>query len=88
MPYQTVDALRPSVVVGGVETMPTRASSVEAVMQGSDLSQESLDNAAGAVAGDFSGDPMSDIFASADYRQAMAAVYVRRALATAISRAG
>ena len=77
-----------SVVVGGVETMPTRASSVEAAIQGSDLSKESLDSAAAAVAGDFTGDPMSDIFASAEYRQAMAAVYVRRALTTAISRAG
>ena len=31
---------------------------------------------------------MSDIFASAEYRQAMAAVYARRALAAAVSRAG
>lgn len=77
-----------SVVVGGVETTPTRASSVESALLGSDLSDEVLDNAAAAVAGDFQGDPMSDIFASAEYRQAMAAVYVRRALAAAVSRAG
>ena len=77
-----------NVVVGGVETTPTRASSVESALVGSDLSDEALDNAAAAVSGDFQGDPMSDIFASAEYRQAMAAVYVRRALAAAVSRAG
>ena len=76
-----------SVVVGGVEAVPTRASSVESALLQSDLSEEALDKAASAVAGDFHGEPMSDIFASAEYRQAMAAVYVRRALGTAVSRA-
>ena len=77
-----------SVVVGGVETTPTRASSVEAALVGSALDEEALDKAASAVSADFQGDPMSDIFASAEYRQAMAAVYVRRALGIAASRAG
>ena len=76
------------VAVGGVETTPTRASSVEAALVGSDLGDGALDAAAAALAGDFTGDPMSDIFASAEYRQAMAAVYARRALAAAVSRAG
>ena len=77
-----------SVVVGGVETMPTRASSVESALLGSDLSDDALNIAAAAVARDFQGDAMSDIFASAEYRQSVAAVYVRRALAAAVSRAG
>ena len=77
-----------SVVVGGVEATPTRASSVESALSQSDVSDEGLDAAATAVAGDFQGDPMSDIFASAEYRQAMAAVYVGRALKAAVSRAG
>ena len=77
-----------SVVIGGVETTPTRASSVEAALVGSDLSDGALDAAAAAVAGDFTGDPMSDIFASDEYRRAMAAVYLRRALGIAASRAG
>lgn len=77
-----------SVVVGGVETTPARASSVESALTGSDLSGSALDAAAEAVAGDFTGDAMSDIFASAEYRKAMAAVYVRRALAAARNRAG
>ena len=67
--------------------MPTRASSVEAALAGSDLGEEALDAAAAALADDFTGDPMSDIFASAEYRRAMAAVYTRRALGAAVSRA-
>ena len=77
-----------SVVIGGVETTPTRASSVEAALVGSDLGDGALDAAAAAVAADFTGDPMSDIFASDEYRRAMAAVYLRRALGIAASRAG
>ena len=75
------------VAIGGVETTPTRASSVEAALVGSDLSEGALDAAVGALADDFTGDPMSDIFASAEYRRAMAAVYARRALGAAVSRA-
>ncbi len=77
-----------SVVVGGVEGTPARASSVEAALAGSDLSDSALDAAAAAVTGDLNGDPMSDVFASAEYRRAMASVYVRRALGAAASRAG
>ena len=77
-----------SVVVGGVEATPTRASSVESALAHADLNDQALDAAAAAVAGDFQGDSMSDIFASAEYRQAMAAVYVGRALGIAVSRAG
>ena len=77
-----------SVVVSGVESMPTRASSVEAALAGSDVSADALAAAAGAVSGDFQGDGMGDVFASNEYRQAMAAVYVRRALEAAVSRAG
>ncbi len=77
-----------SVAVGGVETTPARASSVEAALAGSDLSAAALDAAAAAVGGDLNGDPMGDVFASAEYRRAMASVYVRRALGAAASRAG
>ena len=77
-----------SVVVSGVESMPTRAASVEAALAGSGVSAEALAAAAGAVSGDFHGAGMGDVFASTEYRQAMAAVYVRRALEAAVSRAG
>ncbi len=77
-----------SVVVGGVEATPVKAASVEEALAGSDLSDAALDAAAQALAGDFTDEAIGDIYASAEYRKAMAAVYVRRALATARSRAG
>lgn len=77
-----------SVAVGGVETTPARASSVEAALAGSDLGDAALDAAAAAVGGDLNGDPMGDVFASTEYRRAMASVYVRRALGAAAARVG
>ena len=77
-----------SVVIGGVEATPARASSVESALTGSDLSSGALDAASAAVSGDLGGDGLSDVFASAEYRKAMAAVYLRRALGIAVSRAG
>ena len=76
------------VAVGGIEVTPTRASSVESALIGSDMGDGTLDAAANAVVGDLSGDVLDDIFASAEYRQAMAPVYVRRALGAALERAG
>ncbi len=77
-----------SVVVGGVESTPVRAASVEAALLGASLDTDALTTTAQAVSGDLGGDPLSDVFASSEYRQSMAAVYVRRALEAAISRAG
>jgi carbon-monoxide dehydrogenase medium subunit len=77
-----------SVAIGGVEATPTKASAVESALVGSDLSDRALDAAAEAVSGDFGSDILGDIFASAEYRTAMAAVYLRRALGDARTRAG
>ena len=77
-----------SVVVGGVESTPTRARSAETSLAGSDLSASALAAAAEAVSDDFQGDSMGDVYASTEYRRAMAGVYVRRALDVAVSRAG
>jgi CO/xanthine dehydrogenase FAD-binding subunit len=40
------------------------------------------------VAGDIAGDVTGDIYASAEYRAAVAPVYIRRAVAAAVARAG
>ena len=45
------------VVIGGVETTPTRASAVEAVLVGSDLGEGALGAAAMALPNDLTGDP-------------------------------
>ena len=77
-----------SVAVGGVEATPAKACSVEAALVGSALDACSIDKAAKAVADDLSSDAIDDVFASGDYRRAMAEVYVRRALTCAAERAG
>lgn len=75
------------VSVGGLVASPVRAASVERALQGKELTEENITAAAAAVAGDLNGDILGDIHASADYRRAMAPVYVKRALESAAMRA-
>jgi carbon-monoxide dehydrogenase medium subunit len=75
------------VAVGGLVASPVRAISVEMALQGKALSDENISAAAAAVANDLNGDILADIHASAEYRQAMAPVYVMRALQSAAMRA-
>ena len=77
-----------SVAVGGITPAPFRASSVEAALQGGGLSDDALAEAASTVAGDIGDDVLDDVFASAGYRTAMAAVFVKRALIDAAASAG
>lgn len=76
-----------SVGIGGVTATATLAASVTRSLQGKALSEENIAAAAAAVSGDLNGDILTDIHASADYRRAMAEVYVRRALTSAAQRA-
>lgn len=77
-----------SVAVGGLTAKATAAPSVGAALVGKALTAENIAAAAAQVAGDLGDDVMGDIHASADYRRAMAPVYVERALSKAASRAG
>lgn len=77
-----------SVAVGGVESSPIVGSSVVNRLVGKEPTEATLDDAANGICDDIGDDVLSDIFASADYRRAMAAVYVRCALACAVERAG
>lgn len=76
-----------SVALGGLAPSPVKASSVEAALQGKSLDEAAIAEAAGAVEGDLGGDIIGDIYASADYRRAMASVYVGRAVSAAARRA-
>ena len=76
-----------SVAVGGVESTPVKAASVEAVLIGSALDSDSIAQAAKAVAADLTGNAIEDVFATGSYRKAMAEVYLRRALTAAAQRA-
>lgn len=74
------------VAVGGLVPRATRASSVESALSGQRLSPESIEKAASQVERDLGADVLGDIFASSDYRRAMAAVFVKRAITSAADR--
>ena len=76
-----------SVAIGGLVPVPTRCAAVEGALGGQPLTPEACAAAADAVGGDLGGDLLGDIFASAEYRKAVAPVYVRQALAAAAERA-
>jgi aerobic carbon-monoxide dehydrogenase medium subunit len=76
-----------SVALGGLVPRPTRAASVERALRGSALTEETIGEAARAALLDIADDVLGDVYASADYRRAMAPVYVKRALLAAARRA-
>jgi carbon-monoxide dehydrogenase medium subunit len=69
-----------SVAVGSITPKATKAPSVEAALVGKALNEDNIRAAAAAVAGDLGDEILGDIHASAEYRRAMAPVYVARAL--------
>jgi carbon-monoxide dehydrogenase medium subunit len=76
-----------AVALGGLVPVPIRAANVERALVGRPLSDEALAEAAAKVSADLDGEILGDLFASADYRKAVAPVWVRRALASAAARA-
>jgi aerobic carbon-monoxide dehydrogenase medium subunit len=75
------------IAVGGLVPAARRAPSVERSLTGQQPSDAAIAEAAALVGQDL-GDVDGDIFASADYRRAIAPVYVKRALSAAVARAG
>jgi len=76
-----------SVVAGGLTGVPVRLSAVESGLIGKAPAAAVLAEAAAKAAESLDGDLLGDLFASADYRKAVAHVYVRRALTAAAGRA-
>lgn len=76
-----------SVSVGGVVATPVVASSVASALVGQALTPETMKTAADAVASDLGDDCLGDIFASPEYRKAVAPVYVQQAISAAAERA-
>ena len=77
-----------SVAIGGLVPKPVRCRGVDAALNDQPPSDEAFAAAAAAVSGDLGDDLLGDVFASGDYRKAVAPVYVQRALAAAAERAG
>jgi carbon-monoxide dehydrogenase medium subunit len=81
------DACREArVVLGAVGPVPLRSRKAEAKLAGAVLSEALLREVGELAASETQ--PIDDVRASADYRRAMAAVLVRRALTVAATRAG
>ncbi len=75
-----------AIALGGLVPRPTRAASVERRLVGQALSEATMATAAADVAADLGADIdnlIGDLYASAEYRKAVAPVWVKRALAAA-----
>lgn len=78
MDHHTCTAAR--VAVGGLTPTPVRAPSVEQALAGQELTEETITAAANLVVNDLGSDIIGDIFASAEYRRAMAAIELKHAI--------
>jgi carbon-monoxide dehydrogenase medium subunit len=78
MDHHTCTAAR--VAVGGLTPTPIRAPSVEQALAGQALTAETITNAADLVVNDLGSDIIGDIFASAEYRRAMAGIELKHAI--------
>ena len=66
--------------VGGFVPKPTRGPSVEQALVGKELTAENIAAATDLIENDLGSDAFGDIFASAEYRQAMAAIELKHAI--------
>jgi len=76
---------RVSLAVGGATTKPTRAAAAERALMGTAPDAAAVARAAAKVA-EAIHDPISDLYASGEYRRHLATVLARRALTLAIQR--
>ena len=77
-----------AVAIGGLVPKPVRCAAVEAALTDQPPTADTFSTAADAVSGDLGDDLLGDVFAAADYRKAVAPVYVQRAIQAAAGRAG
>jgi carbon-monoxide dehydrogenase medium subunit len=76
------------VALGGLLPHARRASSVEKALLGKQADATTIASAADQVVADLGDEVNGDIYASAEYRAAVAPVYVKRAISAAVARAG
>jgi carbon-monoxide dehydrogenase medium subunit len=76
-----------SIAIGGLVPAAVRATAVEQALTGKTVSADVVAAAADQIARDLGNDILGDIFASAEYRKAVAPVWVRRAVSAAAERA-
>jgi carbon-monoxide dehydrogenase medium subunit len=76
------------VAIGGLVPKPVRCGAVEAALNDHPPTDETFAAAAATVSGDLGDDLLGDVYASGEYRKAVASVYVQRAIEAAAGRAG
>jgi carbon-monoxide dehydrogenase medium subunit len=76
------------VALGGLLPHARRMPGVEKALTGKRTDDAAVTAASTQVRADLGGDVSGDLYASAEYRAAMAPVYVKRAVAAAVARAG
>ena len=74
------------IALGSVAPTPIRASQAEQTLKGRTLDEETISQAAKAAAAEAK--PITDIWSTVEYRTEMIKVLVRRAITTALERAG
>jgi carbon-monoxide dehydrogenase medium subunit len=79
---------RARVALGGLLPFARRTPSVEQALIGTPADADSIASAAQKLTADLGDDVMGDLYASSEYRAAMAPVYVKRALTAAAARVG
>lgn len=78
-----------SVALGGLVPAPVRATAVEQALVGQNLTESTIAAAAQRTSDALADDEvLGDVYASAEYRKAVAHIWVHRALAAAASRSG
>jgi aerobic carbon-monoxide dehydrogenase medium subunit len=77
-----------AVALGGLVPFARRATAVERAIAGQRPDDTAIAAASARTADDLGPEVNGDLFASADYRRAVAPVYVKRALSAAVARAG
>ncbi|MEZ5283951.1 MAG: xanthine dehydrogenase family protein subunit M [Vicinamibacterales bacterium] len=75
------------VAIGGLVPASVRLPAVESVLAGQAITAESASAAAAKASGAFGDDVLGDVFASAEYRAAVAPVWIARAITAAAARA-
>jgi aerobic carbon-monoxide dehydrogenase medium subunit len=79
---------RAQIALGGLLPYARRARSIEQALIGTPANADSIASAAQKVTADLGDDVMGDLYASSEYRAAMAPIYVKRALTAAAARVG
>jgi carbon-monoxide dehydrogenase medium subunit len=75
------------VALGGLLPNARRADRAERALTGKPMNDDAIAAAAAEVTADLGSDVIGDIYASAEYRRAMAPVFAKRAIAGAVARA-